>query len=64
MTRFFCAQQKTIQVTNLKTHFMLRVNIKFRKVSGERSSIYLEIVERGNRTREALDLFLYDKPRT
>lgn len=43
---------------------MLRVNIKFRKVSGDRSSIYLEIVERGNRTREALDLFLYDKPKT
>jgi hypothetical protein len=26
---------------------MLRVNIKFRKVSGDRSSIYLEIDERG-----------------
>jgi len=42
----------------------MKVTIKKRKITGDRSSIYLEISEKGNRTRESLELIFYDNPKT
>ncbi len=42
----------------------MKVTIKKRKITGDRSSIYLEISEKGIRTRESLELIVYDNPKT
>ena len=41
----------------------MKINVRKRKTGDEKSSLNLEITVNGRRTRESLDLFLYNKPK-